>query len=240
MAATMSRPKLVSQVVEQAPENDLTPGQLSLFENLVYAICREDAEVNQATAAFEHLKDRFFDFNEIRVSTSREVATCFEGCSEPRTRALRLISLLQDIFEAIFGFDLESIAKKGAKTAQKQLSRYKSVNDFTLAWIGHRVFGEQTIPVDSGMRRCAGRLGLVEAECAKDTEETRVALEVMVSKTKIDYFVGGLQMVAQKYCHEILPDCTNCTLTKACPESGKFLPPVPVKVAKPKASKKPR
>ncbi len=240
MAATMSRPKLVSQIVEQAPIKDPTPGELPLFESLVYAICREDAGVNQANAAFEQLKERFFDFNEIRVSTSREIAGCFEGCSEPRTRALRLISLLQDIFEATFGFDLESMAKKGVKSAQKQLARYKSVNDFTLAWIGQQVFGEQTIPVDAGMRRCAGRLGLVEVECAKDTEETRVALEGMVSKSKVDSFVGGLQMVAQTYCHEMHPDCTHCTLTKACPESGKFSAPVPVKVAKPKASKKPR
>ncbi len=240
MAATMSRSKLVSQVVEQAPQNDPTPGQLPLFETLVYALCREDAGVNQANAAFELLKDRFFDFNEIRVSTSREVAGCFEGCSEPRARAVRLISLLQEIFEATFGFDLESLAKKGVKSAQKQLARYKSVNDFTLAWIGHKVFGEQTIAVDAGMRRCVGRLGLVEAECAKDTEETRVALEAMVSKSKVDFFVGGLQMVAQMYCHESQPDCTNCTLTKACPESGKFPAPVPPKVTKPKVSKKPR
>jgi len=239
MAATMSRQKLVSQVVEQAPQEDSAPKDLPLFEQLVYSLCREDAEAAAANIAFEQLKERFFDFNEIRVSTAREVSLCFEGLSDPRARALRLISLLQDIFEATYGFDFEALAKKGAKTAQKQLARYKSVNDFSLAWIGLRGFAEHTIPVDSAMRRCAGRIGLVEPECAKDTEETRVALETLIPQAKAVAFVEGLQLIGVRFCHEQNSDCTNCPLKKTCPESGKT-PTAPVKAAKPKAPKKPR
>ena len=239
MAATMSRQKLVSQVVEQAPQEDTAPKDLPLFEQLVYSLCREDAEAATANLAFEQLKERFFDFNEIRVSTAREVSSCFEGLSEPRARAIKLISLLQDTFEATYGFDLEAVAKKGAKPAQKQLARYKSVNDFSLAWIGLRAFGEHTIPVDTASRRCAGRIGLVEPECAKDTEETRAALEALVPQAKTASFVEGLQMIGVRFCHEQNSDCAHCPLKKTCPESGKT-PTTPVKVVKPKAPKKPR
>ncbi len=37
-----------------------------------------------------------------------------------RGRAVRLISLFQELFEANFSFDLELVAKKGLKPAQKQ------------------------------------------------------------------------------------------------------------------------
>jgi endonuclease III len=89
------------------------------------------------------------------------------------------------------------------------------------------------------MRRCAGRIGLVEPECAKDTEETRVALETLIPQAKAGAFVEGLQLIGVRFCHEQNSDCTNCPLKKTCPESGKT-PTTPVKAAKPKAPKKPR
>jgi len=236
----MNRQKLVTLLVEQAQGKETAPVGLPLFEQIVYGICREDATTAQANIAFEQLKDRFFDWNEIRVSTAREVASCFEGLSDPRGRAVRLISLFQELFEANFSFDLELVAKKGLKPAQKQISRYKAVNDFILAWIGQRNLEGHCLPLDGSSRRCASRLGLIEADIAKDSEESRAALEPQVSQAKGVEFADGLQEIAVVYCHEEAPRCDACPMKKHCPESERIAAAPPAKPAKPKAPRKPR
>ncbi len=240
MAATMNRQKVISLVIEQAEGKESGPKELPLFEQLVYGICREDATVEQANMAFEQLKDRFFDWNEIRVSTAREVGSCFEGLSDPRARAVRLIGLFQEIFESNFSFDLELLAKKGAKAAQKQLTRYKAVNDFLSAWVAQRSLDALSVPMDHSMRRCAARLAIVEVECAKDPEECRTALEAVVPKAKADAFVDGLQAIAVGYCHEENPKCETCPARKSCPSAGKIAATAVKVAAKPKAPRKPR
>lgn len=239
MAATMNRQKLITLVIEQAQGMDAAPKDLPLFEQLVYGICREDATVAQANLAFELLKDRFFDWNEIRVSTAREVGSCFEGLSDPRGRAVRLISFFQEVFESNFSFDLDLVAKKGLKPAQKQLTRYKAVNDFLIAWVSQRTLEGHCLPLDGSMRRCGSRIGLIEAECAKDPEEARTALEQVVAQAKGMEFTDGLQSVAVDFCHEEGPKCDTCPVKKLCPEAGKIAA-APVKAAKPKAPRKPR
>src|SRR5262245_52974505 len=95
---------------------------LPVLEHFLYAICREGTTREQANQAFAALKQRFFDWNEVRVSLVREVADVLAPVlTDADARARRIIDFLQQVFEASFSFDLDSIVKKGLKPAAKQL-----------------------------------------------------------------------------------------------------------------------
>src|SRR5262245_47772435 len=101
-----------------------------VLEQLIYAICREEATREQADQAFRHLQEKFFDWNEVRVSSVREIEEIFAPLPNPEARSQRLVSLLQEVFETTFSFDLEILHKKGLKQAAKQLGRYQATNDY--------------------------------------------------------------------------------------------------------------
>src|SRR5262249_49912321 len=133
-----------------------------VLEEFVYGLCRENATREQADRAFANLQERFFDWNEVRVSSLRALEEAFAGLSDLAGRAQRLVSFLQEVFETTFSFDLDDLLKKGLKQAAKQLSRYQAHNEYVGAWVVQRSLGGHAIPVDVPTLRCAARLGLVE------------------------------------------------------------------------------
>src|SRR5262245_45631 len=101
MATTINKQKLVSQVFsllgktgkghEVAPHN--------VLEQFLYAICREETTREAADHAYRALAEKFFDWNEIRVSSPREIADALEEfVPDAEARAQRLIDFLQEVF----------------------------------------------------------------------------------------------------------------------------------------------
>src|ERR1700722_13947 len=70
-----------------------------VLEQFIFAICREGTTREQAENAYRSLQERFFDWNEIRVSSVHELADVLEGLGEAETRAQRIIDFLQEVFE---------------------------------------------------------------------------------------------------------------------------------------------
>src|ERR1700730_16221501 len=123
------------------------PEARPVVSQFVYAICREGATHEQADRAFRNLHDRFFDWNEVRVSSTREIEEARADLPEAENRAQRLISFVQEVFETTFSFDLESLQKKGVKQAAKQLLRYQAASDFVVAWVTLYTLGGHSIPL---------------------------------------------------------------------------------------------
>ena len=108
MATTTIKQRLFTQLLAQAENPAGAPEEtLPVLEQFIYGLCRENATRDQADAAFAKLKDGFFDWNEVRVSTNREIEEVMDGLSDTETRAQRLIAFLQEVFETEFVFDLE-------------------------------------------------------------------------------------------------------------------------------------
>lgn len=224
MATTAaSKQKLLTQVLgkgRKAPTpKDAEPldiSSLTVLEQVLYAFCREEATPCQADRAFQQLQERFFDWNEVRVSSAREIAEAFEGMSKPFDRSERIVSFLQELFETTFSYDLDILQKKGVKIAAKQLERQQAVSDFIVAWVTQRSLGGHAVPVDNATARCLKRLGLVEAELEK-LPDVRASLEHLVPKAKNVEFTDTVSRVAVEFCHEKAPACSACPLSGDCP-----------------------
>ena len=187
-----------------------------VLEQFIYAICREGTTHDQAEHAYQRLRERFFDWNEIRVSSTHELAEALSDLPDAEARSQRIIDFLQEVFETTFSFDLESLQKKGVKQAAKQLARYQAANDYATAWVVQQSLGGHAIPLDSPSLRVLRRLGLLDEE-GPDLEAVRAGLEHQIPKARGPLFVNVVSSLAADHCHEDEPACHQCPLMQHCP-----------------------
>jgi endonuclease III len=217
MAITINKQKVVTQLFSALAKHAKgdTP-ERPVLEQFIYAILREGSTREHADQAFASLQSRFFDWNEVRVSSVDEIAEILNGLvSEPGQRGQRIIDLLQEVFETTFSFDLEPLHKKGLKQAAKQLARYQAANDYAVAWVTQKSLGGHALPLDGVALRVIKRLQLVEDEANLDV--IRAALEHQVPKAKGAVFVDLVSALGASHCHETTPACPGCPMKPQCP-----------------------
>ncbi len=220
MATTINKQRLLNLLFNTAakrePRSDVGgPEARPVLQQFIYGLCRENATPEQAERAYRFLCERFFDWNEVRVSSTRELEAAFAGMSGAEMRAQRLVAFLQEVFETTFSFDLESLQKKGLKQAAKQLTRYQASDDYVSAWVVQRSLGGHAIPLDPPTLRCASRLGLVETG-TEDIEAARATLEHLIPKAKGPLFTDLISKLGHEVCWEDEPQCHACPLAGEC------------------------
>jgi endonuclease-3 len=218
MATTINKQRLLTHLFSAARKGGDTaaPGEArSVLQEFVYALCRQGATREQADRAYRNLCQRFFDWNEVRVSSLRELEDAMAGLPDAAGRAERLSSFLREVFETEFSYDLDKqLQKKGLKLAAKQLGGYQASDDYACAWVIQRSLGGHAIPLDAPTLRCARRLGLVDA--GGDDEAARASLEHIVPKAKGAHFTEAVSCLAGKYCHDDDPHCSACPMAGEC------------------------
>lgn len=216
MATTTKQRTLNLLLGSEALASDTAPDSRPVLEQFIYALCRENASPEQADQAFSNLKTHFFDWNEVRVSSTREIEEALSGLSDPESRAQRVIAFLQEVFETTFSFDLDILQKKGLKQAAKALTRYGASSDYVGAWVVQRSLGGHAIPLDGATLRCARRLGLIDGG-SEDLEACRTSLEHSIPKAKGLQFCDAVATLAERFCWEGDPNCSECPLAGECP-----------------------
>jgi len=215
MATTINKQRLLNHLLSSPLAEVVGPELLPVLEQFIFGLCRESATPEQAQLAYKNLRTRFFDWNEVRVSSIRELEEAMAGLCDTESRAQRLVSFLQEVFEDLFSYDLEGLQKKGLKQAAKQLAEYGAANSYVGAWVVKRSLGGHAIPVDTPTLRCTRRLGLVE-QGTEDPEVARASLEHLVPKAKGTLFTDAASNLAEKYCWEDDPSCQECPLRNDC------------------------
>lgn len=222
MATTISKQKTFTNLLNSVGKNGKHKpvAERPVLEQFIYAILRENATREAADQSFQQLLERFYDWNEVRVSSALELVEAFDGVvPDAEARAQRIIDFLQEIFETTYSFDLEPLLevlqKKGLKQASKQLSRYQAASAFTVAWVIQHSLNSHAVPLDASGQRVLVRLGLIDD--ALDPETLRATLENQVPKAKGMQFVDLLSDLADSHCHEDSPDCPHCSMRSTCP-----------------------
>lgn len=217
MATTTSKQSVLNQLLG-AIEPVCEPAEgLPVLEQFIFGICRENATPEMAQQAFANLRTQFFDWNEVRVSSSRELEEAMEGLSDAEGRAVRILEFLNEVFETTFSFDMEHVHKKGLKQGAAFLSRAKGSSDYVSAWVVQRALEGHALPVDEATARVCQRLGLLDGE-ASDLKVARGALEHLVAKSKGQHFTDAVSVLAEQACWEGEPDCGSCPLRGSCPQ----------------------
>lgn len=236
MATTINKQKVIDKLFSSLGKHARAAAEpRPVLEQFLYALCREGTTRDAADQIFRALRERFYDWNEVRVSSAHEVAETMEGLvADAEARAQRVIDFLQEVFDTTFSFDLERLQKEGVKQAAKKLSRYQAANDYAVAFVVQHSLGGHAIPLDDAALRTLRRLGLLEE--SGDLEALRASLEHQVPKAKGPVFVDLVSELADMYCTTDEPVCAACPLNHSCATAATLLKAAPVTVG----GKKPR
>ena len=153
-----------------------------LLEHLLFAACLENAHYDAAEQAFAALAHNFFDWNEIRVSTIRELGEVMPGLPDPAAAANRVKRILHSIFESTYSFDLEDLRKQNLGPASERLRELDGSTGFTVAYVVQSALGGHAIPIDAGALQVFQILNLITDENIAAAEVP--GLERAIAKSK--------------------------------------------------------
>jgi len=163
------------------------PSNRSVIEHLVYGACLENSKFEAADEAFAKLQENYFDWNEIRVTTTAEISEVTKGLSVPMESALGIKKTLHGVFEHYYNFDLDFLRKENLSKSVQTFQKFSKVSPFIVSYVAQNGLGGHSIPIDRAMMSLFFVLGIVnEAEAAKGKVS---GLERTISKAKgIEFF----------------------------------------------------
>jgi endonuclease-3 len=181
-------------------------GEQPLLESLLFAVCLENTATAVAEEVFATLRSSFIDWNEIRVSTIRELAEVMAKLAEPGESAAHVKGILQSIFEADYTFDLEPLKKQNLGQAVKRLQKLEGATPFVVAYATQSALGGHSIPVDRGALQALTILGVInDKEAATSTVP---GMERAIPKSKGQEFGSllhelGAELVANPFSNHL-------------------------------------
>lgn len=183
--ATPSRSTLINRtikVIKKHYKPVTPPKDRPLFEHLLFACLLEDSPHETAEQVFETLKRDYFGWNEVRVSTIRELTDVLKPLVNPAESASRLKQSLHAVFESVYEFDIETLKKQNIGQAVKQLQKYNGTTPFAVAYVTQHALGGHSIPLNRGALIALHTVGVIsDDEFGKGVVP---GLERAVSKNK--------------------------------------------------------
>jgi hypothetical protein len=170
------------------------PSDRTALEHLLYACLLENSRYDAADEAFAKLKELYFDWNEIRVTTVTELAEGMAGLADASGAAQRVKRSLQSIFESSYSFDIDALKKQNLGKAEKDLEKVNGSSAFVRAYVTQQALGGHSIPISKGAVDALHAVGAIsDAEADKGIVP---GLERAIPKNKGVEFGSLLQQLA--------------------------------------------
>ena len=144
------------------------PSNRTVIDHAIYACCLENSTAEEADESLAKLQENYFDWNEVRVTTDRELATTVKSLTDPLKAATRVKKMLYGIFETYYQFDLEFLKKENLGKAVQSFDKMVGVTPFAISYISQHGLGGHSIPTDKALLDLMYVLGIIsEDEAAK-------------------------------------------------------------------------
>ena len=201
------------------------------LEHLLYACCLENAPYEAADKAYAAVSTTFFDWNEVRVSTVKELAEVMHMLPEPAVAAANLKRVLQSVFEASYSFEIEALKKLPLGQAQQKLQKHQGVTPFGLAYVTQAALGGHAIPLDRGLLEVFFIVGVINEQ--EKASHSVPGLERAIAKNKGIEFGSLAHQLGADLTHSPHSPNVHKVLLEIAPDSKERLPK---RGAKPKAA----
>ena len=187
----------------------------SVFEQVIFGICLENTSLETAEDSYLRLTEDYLDWNELRVSSPREIAESFSKQEAPLEKARTLKSIIHAIFETEYNFELETLIKMTQTQAVKTLNSFDGMRPFIAAHILQTSLKAHVIPLDAISIRAVTRLGLVDTSTVID--KMNATLKRLVPKNQGAILSSLIRQLALDVCVADTPAIRKCALADVCP-----------------------
>lgn len=191
----------------------------SILEHMLFACCLEGAKYEAAEEGYAILQQKYFDWNEVRVTAIGELAEVLTAVPDASAAAKRVRGVLQSMFEQHYTFDLEFLRKQNQGKTVKELSAHRRITPFVVNYLVQCGLGGHSIPLNEGAFEVLYVLGAISQ---KDKDSGKApGLERAISKKHGIEFGSLLHQLAVDYAasrhstrvrailQEIAPDCKD-------------------------------
>lgn len=201
---------------EKYGESVTVPGRNALDE-LVFNLLSLGCSKARAEAAFDALKEEYFDWNEVRVTIPASIAETVKGVGSETQKATRLVKILQGIFEDRSEVDLEFLTEMAVPAIRNYLGGMEGIGDNTVDTVLVFSLGIHTFPMTRGATRFSERFGLLKsASKTKESRDLREQIEAEVEQGAMAEFVVLLEFHTDSICKSDKPLCPSCPLNRKC------------------------
>jgi endonuclease III len=173
------------------------PAGRTVLEHLLYACCLENSRQEAADEAFAKLKELYFDWNEVRVTTVAELAEVMTGIPDAPAAAQRLKKALQTVFETVYDWTLEHLAKQNIGKSEKDLEKIQGITPFVQSYVIQNGLGGHSIPVNSGAIEILYAVGAI-SDVEADKHQVP-GMERAIPKNKGEEFGSLLHQIGADY-----------------------------------------
>jgi endonuclease-3 len=196
------------------PANDRT-----LLEHMLFACLLENSSHEAAERAFANISKDYFDLNEVRVSTVRELSESFRGLVDPTESAARLKRTLHSMFETVYAFDVEILKKQNIGQAVKTIDQYDGSTPFVVAYVTQMALSGHSIPVNRGLMISFHTIGVISNSEVKKRmvpgleraipKSRGIEVSSLLHNLGVEVGRNPYGQVARKLLLEINPSCTD-------------------------------
>lgn len=232
-----NRAQLINKLFKVAKKHytaSTPPSNRPVLEHMLYACCLENSPNEAADEAFARLEQNFFDWNEVRVTTTKELAESMKGLTQPDAAATSLKKTLHGIFETWYKFDLDFLRKENLRKTVDEIAKFRGVGPFIVSYTGQIALGGHYIPLDNAMISLFVVLGII-SESEADKERVP-GLERTIPKNKGVEFASVVHQLAAAFFKSPHNKDLRSILTSISPDASERFPKRMTK--KPAAKKK--
>jgi endonuclease III len=184
---------------------------LILFHTMHFYMGEEEA-----FHRFQRLKDAFVDWNEVRISSVREIQEVFDGIDGSLDLAIFIKDLLEHLHRENQSVNLEFLASKTLSDMRRYLRALKGVDPATINLVLRVRKEYPVLPVSDSMEATLVRLGVVRAGDRRDLQEK--LLHNLVDQDQALPFHHFFLMHSREICppdeEKIL--CPSCRIRNSC------------------------
>ncbi len=190
------------------------PARRPVLDQLIATILSQHTSDRNSHAAFENLKRRFRDWDEVRRAGVSRIAQTIRSAGLANQKAPRIQAILQHLHATRGELSLEFLRAQPPDEAFRFLCQLDGVGPKTAACVLLFACRQPVLPVDTHVHRVSRRLGLigpnVSAEKAHE-ELARLVPDELVLEFHIQLIRHG-RMV----CRARSPRCDQCVLFERC------------------------
>jgi endonuclease-3 len=188
------------------------------LEELVLTILSQNTSDTNRDRAWERLRDRFDDWDDVRRAEPAELEEALRPGGLAGQKASAVQGLLEDLRRERGEISLDHLGEMDDAEAMDYLTSFRRVGTKTAACVLCFALRRPVMPVDTHVDRVSRRLGLVPGGGGAAAAH-RVLNEIVPPERR---FPLHIQMIrhGREVCSARSPACEECPLEDVCPRVG--------------------
>ena len=187
---------------------------LNPLDQLVLDHLAENSSERRARRAFKRLKADFVDWNEMRVSSLKEIELAISMVAQASTKAALIKEIMVDIFSGYHMVSLDFLRDLSDAVAERYLGHFEGLGKKTIADV-LRVLKQGGSGPTYEVARVLRRLNLIKSSLSH--EEIGELLCEALPVRRRDHFCRLVKTHAQRICTLKGFTCGSCVLLLECP-----------------------